>query len=102
MSKAIKKVLIVPYAVTGSSIEILVKMIVRRSTTGVIASGNELLKNAVERDRLGREFGAKCVEMDRGNELAHELGQKATGLDRDIPPATKLKSAAMREGKELN
>ena len=31
---------------------------------GVIASGNELMKNAIERDRLGREFGAKCVEME--------------------------------------
>lgn len=31
---------------------------------GVIASGNELMKSAVERDRLGREFDAKCVEME--------------------------------------
>jgi nucleoside phosphorylase len=31
---------------------------------GVIASGNELIKNAVERDRLGEELGAKCVEME--------------------------------------
>ncbi|KAH0837138.1 Pfs, NB-ARC and TPR domain protein [Fonsecaea pedrosoi] len=31
---------------------------------GVIASGNELMKNVVERARLGREFGAKCVEME--------------------------------------
>ncbi|KAI1610554.1 putative kinesin light chain [Exophiala viscosa] len=31
---------------------------------GTIASGNELMKNVVERDRLGRELGAKCVEME--------------------------------------
>ncbi|OQV07420.1 Tetratricopeptide repeat-containing protein [Cladophialophora immunda] len=31
---------------------------------GVITSGNELMKNVVERARLGREFGAKCVEME--------------------------------------
>jgi nucleoside phosphorylase len=31
---------------------------------GVIASGNELIKNAAERDRLGEELGAKCVEME--------------------------------------
>ncbi|KIV80467.1 hypothetical protein PV11_07965 [Exophiala sideris] len=31
---------------------------------GIIASGNELMKNVVERDRLGQEFGAKCVEME--------------------------------------
>lgn len=40
---------------------------------GVIASGNELMKNVVERDRLGREFGAKCVEME------------AAGLMNDFP-----------------
>jgi len=40
---------------------------------GVIASGNELMKNAVERARLGREFGAKCVEME------------AAGLMNDFP-----------------
>ncbi|OQV00398.1 hypothetical protein CLAIMM_05895 isoform 2 [Cladophialophora immunda] len=40
---------------------------------GVIASGNELIKNVVERDRLGREFGAKCVEME------------AAGLMNDFP-----------------
>jgi len=31
---------------------------------GVIVSGNELMKNVVERDRLGREFGAECIEME--------------------------------------
>lgn len=31
---------------------------------GVIASGNELIKNAEERDRIGQEFGAICVEME--------------------------------------
>jgi nucleoside phosphorylase len=31
---------------------------------GVIASGNELIKNAAERDRLGEALGAKCVEME--------------------------------------
>lgn len=31
---------------------------------GTIASGNELIKNAVERDRIGKEFNAKCVEME--------------------------------------
>jgi hypothetical protein len=40
---------------------------------GVITSGNELMKNAVERDRLGRELGAKCVEME------------AAGLMNDFP-----------------
>jgi nucleoside phosphorylase len=40
---------------------------------GVIASGNELIKNAAERDRLGEELGAKCVEME------------AAGLMNDFP-----------------
>ena len=40
---------------------------------GVIVSGNELIKNVIERDRLGREFGAKCVEME------------AAGLMNDFP-----------------
>lgn len=31
---------------------------------GIIASGNTLIKNAARRDRLGNEFGAKCVEME--------------------------------------
>lgn len=31
---------------------------------GVIASGNELMKNVMKRDRLGQEFGAKCIEME--------------------------------------
>jgi nucleoside phosphorylase len=31
---------------------------------GVIASGNELIKNAAQRDQLGETFGAKCVEME--------------------------------------
>lgn len=31
---------------------------------GIIASGNKLMENVVERDRLGREFGAKCIEME--------------------------------------
>ena len=31
---------------------------------GIIASGNLLIKNAAERDRLCNEFGAKCVEME--------------------------------------
>lgn len=31
---------------------------------GVIASGNELIKYGTERDRLGDELGAKCVEME--------------------------------------
>lgn len=30
---------------------------------GVIASGNKLVQHGIERDRLGDEFGAKCVEM---------------------------------------
>jgi hypothetical protein len=40
---------------------------------GVIASGNELMKNATERDRTGQEFGAQCVEME------------AAGLMKDFP-----------------
>ena len=40
---------------------------------GLIASGNELIKNALERDRLGQELGAKCVEME------------AAGLMNDFP-----------------
>ena len=40
---------------------------------GVIASGNELIKNAAARDRLGREFGVLCVEME------------AAGLMNDFP-----------------
>jgi nucleoside phosphorylase len=40
---------------------------------GVIVSGNELMKNVVERDRLSREFGAKCIEME------------AAGLMNDFP-----------------
>ena len=40
---------------------------------GIIVSGNELMKNVVERDRLGREFGAKCIEME------------AAGLMNDFP-----------------
>lgn len=40
---------------------------------GVIASGNELMKNVAERDRLGQEFGAKCIEME------------AAGLMNDFP-----------------
>ena len=39
---------------------------------GIIASGNGL-KNVVERDRLGQEFGAKCIEME------------AAGLMNDFP-----------------
>jgi nucleoside phosphorylase len=31
---------------------------------GVIASGNELIKSAAERDWLGEELGAKCIEME--------------------------------------
>ena len=31
---------------------------------GIIASGNHLIRNAAERDRLGCEFGALCVEME--------------------------------------
>jgi nucleoside phosphorylase len=40
---------------------------------GTIVSGNELMKNATERDRLGQEFGALCVEME------------AAGLMNDFP-----------------
>ncbi|KAK5060030.1 hypothetical protein LTR84_009914 [Exophiala bonariae] len=40
---------------------------------GIIASGNELVKNSIDRDRLGRELGAKCVEME------------AAGLMNDFP-----------------
>jgi nucleoside phosphorylase len=40
---------------------------------GVIASGNELMKNATERDRISQEFGALCVEME------------AAGLMNDFP-----------------
>jgi nucleoside phosphorylase len=40
---------------------------------GVIASGNELIKNAAERERMGRELGALCVEME------------AAGLMNDFP-----------------
>jgi len=40
---------------------------------GTIASGNELMKNAAERDRIGEEFGALCVEME------------AAGLMNDFP-----------------
>lgn len=31
---------------------------------GVIASGNQLMKNMIERDRLGKQFKAKCIEME--------------------------------------
>jgi nucleoside phosphorylase len=40
---------------------------------GVIVSGNTLIKNVVERDRLGREIRAKCIEME------------AAGLMTDFP-----------------
>lgn len=40
---------------------------------GVIASGNVLLKNRIERDRLRIDFGAKCIEME------------AAGLMNDFP-----------------
>jgi nucleoside phosphorylase len=40
---------------------------------GVIASGNELMKNVSARDRMGRKFGALCVEME------------AAGLVNDFP-----------------
>jgi hypothetical protein len=40
---------------------------------GVVASGNELMKNATERDRIGHELGAMCVEME------------AAGLMNDFP-----------------
>ncbi|KIW21983.1 uncharacterized protein PV07_12615 [Cladophialophora immunda] len=40
---------------------------------GVIASGNDLMKNATERDRIGQEFGALCVETE------------AAGLMNDFP-----------------
>ena len=40
---------------------------------GVIASGNQLIKNVGERNRLGEELGAKCVEME------------AAGLVNDFP-----------------
>ncbi|KAK5214632.1 hypothetical protein LTR72_012213, partial [Exophiala xenobiotica] len=40
---------------------------------GVIVSGNQLMKNAVVRDQLGRELGAKCIEME------------AAGLMNDFP-----------------
>jgi nucleoside phosphorylase len=41
----------------------------RRLTTpivhyGIIASGNQVVKDAAVRDRLGKEFEAKCVEME--------------------------------------
>jgi nucleoside phosphorylase len=41
----------------------------RRSTKpvvhyGIIASGNQVVKDSVVRDRLGKEFEAKCVEME--------------------------------------
>jgi nucleoside phosphorylase len=32
--------------------------------TESIAAGNELTKSAAERDRMGEEFGALCVEME--------------------------------------
>jgi ankyrin repeat protein/nucleoside phosphorylase len=31
---------------------------------GIIASGNELIRSATERDRLAEELGARCVEME--------------------------------------
>lgn len=37
---------------------------------GVIASGNELVKNAVVRDQLGQEFNAKCIEMEAAGLMA--------------------------------
>ncbi|KAK5071394.1 hypothetical protein LTR70_010588 [Exophiala xenobiotica] len=40
---------------------------------GVIASGNQLMKNAAERDRMSQGFGALCVEME------------AAGLMNDFP-----------------
>jgi nucleoside phosphorylase len=39
----------------------------------VIASGNELIKDAAERDRMGQDFGALCVEIE------------AAGLMNDFP-----------------
>src|SRR5436305_10839267 len=36
----------------------------RSSTTGIVASGNQVVKDSVVRDRLGEEFEAKCVEME--------------------------------------
>jgi nucleoside phosphorylase len=40
---------------------------------GTIASGNTVIKDAVERDRLRDQFGAVCVEME------------AAGLMNDFP-----------------
>jgi nucleoside phosphorylase len=40
---------------------------------GVIASGNRVIKSAAERDRLGRDLQALCVEME------------AAGLMNDFP-----------------
>ena len=42
---------------------------VRQHTTpvihyGIIASGNQVVKDAAVRDLLGRDFRAKCVEME--------------------------------------
>ncbi|OQV11248.1 Tetratricopeptide repeat-containing protein [Cladophialophora immunda] len=54
----------------------IVQRLVRKTQSpkvhyGVIASGNELMKNVVERDRLGRELGAKCVEMEAAGLMDH-------------------------------
>ena len=40
---------------------------------GIIASGNQVIKDAAERNKIGHEFGAMCVEME------------AAGLMNDFP-----------------
>ncbi|PWY95858.1 purine and uridine phosphorylase [Aspergillus sclerotioniger CBS 115572] len=38
---------------------------------GLIASANQVMKDAVARDRLGRELGAYCVEMEAAGLMNH-------------------------------
>ncbi|KAF7590220.1 hypothetical protein BBP40_003151 [Aspergillus hancockii] len=38
---------------------------------GLIASGNQVVKDSLKRDRLAREFGAYCVEMEAAGLMNH-------------------------------
>ncbi|KIX04163.1 uncharacterized protein Z518_07717 [Rhinocladiella mackenziei CBS 650.93] len=62
-----------------------------QSALRVLAKPRQQSGQAIVRDILWR--------LQR--ELAHKHAQKATELDRDIPPATSVKSAALREGNTL-
>lgn len=38
---------------------------------GIIASGDQVIKDAIERDRVGKRFGALCFEMEAGGLMDH-------------------------------